>query len=270
MSNQEELITYEVQGKAAIITLNNPKKLNSLTIPQYDEICKYLENANEHPETIITLIQSTGRAFSAGANAEYIGKQDSEIETWLNLSVARQTYLVQTILNHKKVLAVAMNGFAIGLSAAMVALCDLIYVHDLSKTFLLAPFTNIGIVAEGGTSVTLLNRLGWSKSAEALLLSKRITGSDMLRTGMINKDYGGKFSTTNEFNETVLKELLDAIENLHPDSILQNKQLLKAMYKPTISAANSQEVYRGLKHWTSGIPMERFKKLTSGELKHKM
>ncbi|CAK9437443.1 uncharacterized protein LODBEIA_P18210 [Lodderomyces beijingensis] len=268
--SDSDLILYEVKDNVAIITLNNPKKLNSLTIPQYDEICKLLDQANQEPDTVITLIQSTGRAFSAGANAEYVGKQDSELNTWLELSVARQTYLVQTIMSHKKVLAVAVNGFAIGLSAAIVALCDLVYVHDISKTFLLTPFANIGIVAEGGTSFTLFERLGWSKASEALLLSKRISGADMLRSGLVNREFQGQFKSTEEFNQHVSSYLSEATKDLHPDSILQNKELLKAMYKPAISAVNSQEVYRGLQHWTSGIPMSRFKKLSSGELKHKM
>lgn len=135
----EDQITYEVKDRAVLITLNNPKKLNSLTLPQYDTLCKFLEKANNEEGTIITLIQSTGRVFSAGANADYITSQDTELDTWLNLMVAKQTFLVQTFLAHRKILAVALNGPAIGLSASFVALCDLVYVNDLSKTFLLTP-----------------------------------------------------------------------------------------------------------------------------------
>lgn len=263
-------ITYEVKDRAVLITLNNPKKLNSLTIPQYGILCKFLERANNEEGTIITLIQSTGRVFSAGTNADFVTSQDTELDTWLNLSVAKQTFLVQTFLAHKKILAVALNGPAIGLSASFVALCDLVYVNDLSKTFFLTPFANIGILAEGGTSATLPIRLGWSKAAEALLLSKRISGQDLQNAGLVNKHYGGKFKTAEEFNSTVLGELLDATENLHVDSILQNKELLKQIYKPAISMVNSQEVSRGVYKWTSGIPKDRFKKLASGELKHKL
>lgn len=268
--SDSESITYEVIGKAAVITLNNPRKLNSLTLPQYDELARLISRANDDENTIITLLQSTGRAFSAGADAKFVGKQDTEFETWLRSSLAMQVHLTQTIMNHKKILAVALNGFAIGLSAALIMMCDLVYVHDVTKTFLLAPFPNIGIVAEGGSSATFPVRLGWSKAAEALLLSKRISGEDMLKSGLINKAYDGKFSSAQDFNKTVLNELLNATESLHPDSILEIKELLKANFKPIISYANSQESYVGLTNWTSGMPLERFKKLSSGELKHKM
>ncbi|EGW33925.1 uncharacterized protein SPAPADRAFT_54184 [Spathaspora passalidarum NRRL Y-27907] len=264
-----DTITYEVKGTAAIITLNNPKTLNALTMEQYDTICKYLEQANDNPDTIITLLQSTGRVFSAGANAQAISNNDTKLETWLSKSVAKQVFLVQTVMAHKKILAAALNGPIIGLTASLVAMCDLIYVNNLKKTFLLTPFANIGIINEGGTSASLFTRLGWSKANEALLMSKRISGEDLYNVGFVNKHYDGKL-TTEEFNKKVLDELVDATENLHFDSIIQNKQLLKDMYGPQISSTISQEAFRGLKKWTAGIPLERFKKLMSGELKHKM
>lgn len=261
---------YEVIGNTAVITLNNPKKLNALTLPQYDMLARLIARANDEKNTTITLIQSTGRAFSAGGDAKFVGEQDTKFETWLRLSFIMQHHLTQTILDHKKILAVAMNGFAIGLSAAIVTLCDLIYVHDVSKTFLLTPFPSIGVLSEGGLAATLPIRLGWSKAAEALLLSKRISGEDLLRLGFINKAYDGMYSSTEDFNKAVLDELLTAAEGLHPGSIFQIKNLLKANFRQIVSYTNARESYDGLANWTSGVPKERFRKLASGELKHKM
>ncbi|KAI5964405.1 hypothetical protein KGF57_001078 [Candida theae] len=268
--SKQEFFSYEVIGNAAVITFNNPRKLNSFPIPQYNVLARLIARANDEKSTTITLIQSTGRAFSAGADSKFVGEQDTAFETWLQLSFMMQHHLTQTIMDHKKILAVALNGFAVGLSASLVMLCDLVYVHDVTKTYLLAPFSNIGIVAEGGASATLPMRLGWSKASEALLLSKRISGEDMLKSGLINKAYDGKFSSAEEFNKAVLDELQTATESLHADSIFGIKKLLKATFKPEISKANSKESYVGLANWTSGLPKERFKKLSSGELRHKM
>ncbi|CAL1186180.1 Enoyl-CoA hydratase/isomerase family protein [Candida parapsilosis] len=264
------LITYEVIGNAVVITLNNPEKLNSLTSHQYDELAQLIAKANDEKDTVATILQSTGRAFSAGADTKSVGNQRKELEIWLRSSLAMQVHLVQSIMNHKKILAVALNGFAIGLTATIVMMCDLVYVHDASKTFLLAPFSNIGIVAEGGSSATFPMRLGWSKAAEALLLSKRISGEDMMKSGVINKDYEGKYKSAEEFNKAVLDDLRQATENLHPDAIFGIKELLKTNFKPMVAYANSQESYVGLANWMSGYPMERFRKLASGELRHKM
>lgn len=93
-----------------------------------------MERADREEETVCTLIQSTGRYFSAGANIADRGLQESKAdelfshELWLNKFVARNTFLTDLFHNHTKILAAAVNGPVIGLSAALLALCDLVYV----------------------------------------------------------------------------------------------------------------------------------------------
>ncbi|MDC6271451.1 enoyl-CoA hydratase/isomerase family protein [Acetobacter pasteurianus] len=272
----EEDITYEVKGKAAIITLNIPKKLNALDGEQYLKLGKFVEEANNEEETVMTVIQSSGKFFSAGANfgdKKLMQADPQDLfshEYWLLRFVARNVWLTNLFNDHKKVLVAAINGPVIGLSSALVLLCDLIYVKDLNNFYILAPFANLGLVAEGASSATLLSRLGWSKASEALFLAKPISGKDCYNAGLVNKHYDGKFKSTEEFNEHVQKELFDAIENLHDDSILQNKQLLKLSRDQSINHANSQEVMRGLGKWLEGVPQGRFQQLAMKEVKHKL
>ncbi|RCK66278.1 3,2-trans-enoyl-CoA isomerase [Candida viswanathii] len=276
MSDEESDILYEVRDRTAIITLNIPKRLNALNGAQYLKLGKFLERANNEEDTVLTLIQALGRFFSAGANFADNDMAKVEMsklfshEYWLDRFVARNIWLTNLFNDHKKILAAAVNGPVIGLSTGLLLLVDLVYVHDLNKFYLLAPFANLGLVAEGASSATLFNRLGWSKASEALLLAKPISGQDCYNAGFINKHYDGKFSSTEEFNEHVYKELTDAFENLHEDSILQNKQLLKLSRDQAINVANSQEVMRGLGKWLEGVPQTRFAQLAQKEVKHKL
>ena len=64
MSSQD-IITLEYSGKIAIITLNNPKKLNALNTDLYYQIAEYLREIEKHDEIYITLFTGTGRFFSA-------------------------------------------------------------------------------------------------------------------------------------------------------------------------------------------------------------
>ncbi|CAK9437445.1 uncharacterized protein LODBEIA_P18230 [Lodderomyces beijingensis] len=269
-------IIYEVKDKVAVITLNIPKRLNALDGEQYLQLGKYVEQANNEEDTVMTIIQATGKYFSAGANfadKKMMQTDPAELfthEYWLGRFVARNVWLTNLFNDHKKVLVAAVNGPVIGLSSALLLLCDLIYVNDLSKFYLLAPFANLGLVAEGASSATLLSRLGWSKASEALFLAKPISGQDCWNAGFINKHYDGKHKTVEEFNQAVQNELTDAIENLHEDSILQNKQLLKLSRDQSINNANSQEVMRGLGKWLEGVPQGRFAQLAAREVKHKL
>lgn len=271
----EEEILYEVRDRAVIITLNAPKRLNALDFNGYLQLAKYVEAADQEEGTILTLIQSTGRYFSAGANigGGALTQNTEELfshEYWVKNFVGRNTYVTDVFHNHSKILAAAVNGPVIGLSTGLLALCDLVYVKDESEFYMLAPFANLGLVAEGASSATLFLRLGWSKSAEALLLAKPIKGPELKQLGFINKSYNGKFKSTEDFNAHVLKELTESFKDLHEPSILENKALLRYNRDQFITSANSREAVRGFYKWIEGAPQTRFAQLLQKEIKHKI
>lgn len=269
----ETEITYEVKGKIAIITLNVPDKLNALNGPQYLRLGQLVEEADKEEDTIMTIIQSSGRYFSAGANFKdpgFLNKgKDSEHEYWLQKFVGRNVWITDVFSNHKKILVGAVNGPVVGLSAALLALCDLIYVKDEKDFFMLAPFSNLGLVAEGAASATLFMRLGWSLASEAILLARPISGKDMNKVGFINQTFDGQFKTTEEFNLHIQKMLASQFENLHEDSILKNKQLLKANRDTLVNSANSSEAIKGFGKWIQGTPQAKFAQLAKKSIKHK-
>lgn len=276
MSESQDIL-YEVRDKVTIITLNVPSKLNALNGDQYLLLAKLVEQADKEEDTVVTLIQSTGRYFSAGANVADKGMLDVPMEQlfsheyWLDKFVARNTYLTYLFHNHTKVLVSALNGPVIGLSAALISLSDLIYVIDEKKVFLLAPFSNLGLVAEGGSSATLFLRLGWAKSAEALLFARPIPGTELNKLGFINKSYHDHtFKSTEEFNQKVHDDLVNQFENLYEPSIFANKQLLKANRDQLINSANSREGIKGFNQWIEGIPQSRFAQLMQKDIKHKL
>lgn len=277
MSEEENDITYEVKGKVTVISLNIPKKLNALNGLQYLKLAKMVEEADKEEDTIVTMIQSSGRFFSAGANFSDGGLANAKSEDlfsheyWLDKFVARNTYITNLFHTHSKVLVAAVNGPAIGLSAALLALCDLVYVMDDSKFYMLTPFSNLGLVCEGGTSATLFLRLGWSVASEALLFSRPIQGTVLNKLGFINKAYNEyNFKSADDFNAQVFKDISDQFEHLHEDSVLSNKQLMKYARESMIHSANSREVVKGLSKWVEGVPQSKFVQLAQKDIKHKM
>ena len=88
--------------------------------------------------------------------------------------------VTQAFYTHPKILITALNGPVIGLSAALISLSDFIYATP--STFLLTPFTSLGLVAEGVSSYSLVQRLGISKANEALIMSKRVSCEELERS----------------------------------------------------------------------------------------
>ena len=175
-----------------------------------------------------------------------------------NLNVTEAFY------NHPKILVVALNGPVIGLSAALTGWADFIYATP--DTFLLTPFSSLGLVSEGGASIGFVQRMGMSKANEALIMSKRISCEELVHCGYVNKvfDKAG-------FLEQVLKEVDDRLgPHLVPESLTRIKALIRKPGKDLIDAQGVLEVYGGLHVFGKGIPQEEFAKIARKEKRHKL
>ena len=162
-----------------------------------------------------------------------------------------------------------MNGPAIGLSAALIAFSDFIYIAP--HAFLLTPFTSLGLVAEGGASRAFVQRLGISKANEALIMSKRITAEEMLQVGFANKLIQTGKNEQEKFLAEVLKEVGDKLgDHLNSDSLLKVKALIRKPEREMMDGQTVAEVLGGLERFVSGIPQEEFRKVASGEKRHKL
>jgi Enoyl-CoA hydratase/isomerase len=60
-----EPIVVEFHGKIAVVTLNQPKKLNALDQDLYYRLAQILREIEARPEIFITLLTGSGRFFSA-------------------------------------------------------------------------------------------------------------------------------------------------------------------------------------------------------------
>lgn len=183
--------------------------------------------------------------------------------------VSNNLEVTNAFYTHPKILITALNGPAIGLSAALISLSDFIYA--MPHAFLLTPFTSLGLVAEGGASRAFVQRLGISKANEALIMSKRITAEEMLQVGFVNK----VFDLRSEQQEEFLGEVLEEVENrlgdhLNNESLIKVKALIRKPEREIMDAQNVAEVFGGLERLAAGVPQEEFRKVANHEKRHKL
>jgi enoyl-CoA hydratase/carnithine racemase len=187
--------------------------------------------------------------------------------------VSNNLDITHTFSNHPKILITALNGPVVGLSAALIAFSDFIYA--MPHTFLLTPFSSLGLVAEGGASAAFVQRLGVSKANEALIMSKRITAEEMVQVGFINKIFTDIDPQAADANQKFMAEVLKEVEerlggHLNRESLLKIKALLKHSAREEVDKANYREVYEGMDRFLKGIPQEEFRKIASGQKRHKL
>ncbi|KAF8468814.1 peroxisomal d3,d2-enoyl-CoA isomerase [Kalaharituber pfeilii] len=275
-SNDNPLI-LDVQGQIAVIYINLSHKLNALTGSHYRQLAYLLWDIANMSEVVVTVLTGKGKYFSAGADVQVVSgqspdKEDSQRTFWLQQFTINNIEVTRAFAEHPKLLVVALNGPAVGLSAAIVAHADFIYAT--SSTFLLAPFTSLGLVAEGASSYTFLQRLGLSKANEALILSKRLTSKELLECGFLNriystpKDPNDASSFHKEVLEDIRKEFLE--RGLNTESMLLVKRLVRRNFERTLGDANVKEAFYGLERFLKGAPQKELTLVANGQKKHKL
>lgn len=188
-------------------------------------------------------------------------------------SVPNNLHITHALYTHPKILVAALNGPCVGLSAAIVAHADFVYAAP--HTFLLTPFSSLGLVSEGLAAQTFVQRLGISKANEALIQSKRLTADELVHTGFINKivDAGNPKADgySDKFLAGVLEEVDDRMGNhLSHSSMLEIKKQIKAPFKQIYDAQGANEVFGLMDRFLQGIPQAEFAKVASGQKKHKL
>jgi peroxisomal 3,2-trans-enoyl-CoA isomerase len=161
----------------------------------------------------------------------------------------------------------ALNGPVLGLTAGLIAHSDFIYATE--NAFLLTPYTSIGLVTEGASSIAFVRRMGTAKAKEALILSKRIDAQELLESGFVNKIFPSQ--PDGSFRESVLAYVKDQFgDHLNGESMLKAKALIRAPEMDLMEQQNAKEVFGGLERFMLGIPQEEFRKIASGAKRHKL
>ncbi|KAM0713508.1 hypothetical protein Q7P37_010470 [Cladosporium fusiforme] len=265
-------VTLEVRGKVAIITLNIEKKLNAMTQDHYFRLAQLMREVAKRDDVFVTVLTGKGRFFSAGADVSISRAAQAGVDPykqWLQSFVANNLNITQAFYSHPKILVTALNGPAVGLSAALVGFSDFIYAAP--HAFILTPFSSLGLVAEGGASRGFVQRMGIAKANEALIMSKRITSDELVQCGFVNKLFDTKPTEQQRFLDLVLKEVDDRLgDHLVSDSLTKIKALIRKPEREILDAQGVAEVFGGLERFLSGVPQQEFSKIASGAKKHKL
>lgn len=299
-----ETIKLDIDHKNHIgtITLNDPNHLNSLSFEDFIQIGEYLNKLNLDNDLYVTVLQSSGnRMFSSGGKFESIMElknidntnQMNRIRQYIGNVSTPTIHMLNTFSSHNKPIICNLNGPAIGLSACLVLLCDLINVHlpmeseeqgEERKPYLLFPFSSLGFVAEAGSSVMLYNKLSINIANEHLIFSLPIRYNQMKNFGMIWKEYyyrddyenkidkNNNLDATDQFNKRCKNDIIkNIIENdLNAEAITEMKRRVIYKMKQRLKKATTEEIINTLPLWLSDEPISRFEQLSNKQRRHKL
>ncbi len=104
-------------------------------------------------------------------------------------------------------------------------------------------------------------------------MSKRITSEEMLQVGFINKifDVGRDDEQPGRFLAAVLEEVRERLgDHLNSESLVKVKAIIRKPEREMMDGQTVAEVMGGLERFAKGVPQEEFRKIASGEKRHKL
>jgi len=267
-------VFVEISGPIATITFNRPESLNAITAEDYEAFANALRNIDKNPAVTATIWQATGKWFCAGTDVKTrSSSSNSPTETTVRSAFAANvvpTHLdtSRAISEHSKILVAALNGPVMGIAAAFLGQFDFIYA--LPGAWFQVPLTFLGLVAEAGSSVSFVNRIGVAKANELLIFGKRKTAQELLECGFYNEIFPE--TPIDEFHRSVNRRVSSDLDGLVAEAVLKTKQLLRfgLNERNNMDSALLREGYAQAERTASGIPSERFAKIARKEIRHKL
>lgn len=180
-----ETVNLHLDEGLLTVELNRPDSLNAWVKQTGRDLLTALEAA-EGDDVRAVVITGAGRAFSSGADLRQ-GFEPNEAGHPDVGTPLRELYhpVIAGVRRLPKPVLAAVNGPAVGIGCSLALCADLIVAKE-SAYFLLA-FVNIGLVPDGGSSLWIPARAGFTRAAEMALLGERIPARQALEWGLINR-----------------------------------------------------------------------------------
>jgi 2-(1,2-epoxy-1,2-dihydrophenyl)acetyl-CoA isomerase len=181
-----ETVQVERRGGELRITLDRPEAMNAWNKQFGLDLLAAVEQAAGDDEVRAVVITGAGRAFSSGADLKAgfdptpAGRPD--VHTALT---ARYHPIITGIRRMPKPVVAAVNGPAVGIGLSHALAADLVIARE-SAYFLLA-FVNIGLVPDGGSSLFVPERVGFTRASEMAMLGEKVGARQALEWGLINR-----------------------------------------------------------------------------------
>ena len=176
-----QTIRIDRRGRALILTLNRPDKLNAVDKAMHGELATVFADAADDPGSDIIVVTGQGRAFSAGGDILWMQEM---IDHGFGQTAREAKRIVMSLLDCEKPIIAKVNGHATGLGATLALFCDVIFAADHAKIG--DPHVCVGFTAGDGGAVIWPQLIGYAKAKELLMTGDLISAPEAVRIGLIN------------------------------------------------------------------------------------
>ena len=176
-----EVLTV-LDGGVLTVTISRPEKKNALTNAMYGAMADALEHAEAQADIRVVVFRAEGEIFSAGNDLGDFANQS----VGQGPAVRHVERFLRNLVNASKPIIAAVQGKAVGVGTTMLLHCDMVLLSDDAQ--LIAPFINLALVPEAGSSLLMPARIGHVRAFEMFALGEPVVAADALAWGLANRE----------------------------------------------------------------------------------
>ena len=167
-------------GEIAELRLDNPAKLNALTVPMLQALEAHLDALDRDPDIRFVLVSaSAGKAFCAGADITAWG--DLSPSEFARVWVRHGHRIFDKLARLSKPTIAVLEAFAVGGGLELAAACDIRIMSP--KAYIAMPEAGVGIVPGWSGTQRLARLLPEAVLKEMVLFGRRINAERALALG---------------------------------------------------------------------------------------
>jgi len=234
MSNS--LVLVRDHGRVRLLTLNDPERRNPLSDALVEELLATLQKTEENSEVRAVVISGAGKAFSAGADLDFLRRVRSESAEANLAHSQRLRDLFLRVYTFPKPVIAAVNGAAVAGGAGLATACDLVVMDEEARIGYTE--VRIGFVA-ALVGVLLVRAVGEKHARELLLSGELVDAQTAYRMGLANR-----VVPVGESVAAALDWAAQLAEN-SPTSLALTKELLASYYGMGLEDALRQAATAG-------------------------
>jgi enoyl-CoA hydratase/carnithine racemase len=221
------LVTTERDGAVLIVRLTRPEKKNALTLAMYSAITAAFREASGAGDIHVLLFLGSPGAFTSGNDiADFMASPPSGPDSPV-------FGFLEALSTFEKPLVMGVDGPAIGVGTTMLLHADLVVASTRSRFQM--PFVDLGLVAEGASSVLLPERVGLALASRWLLLGESFDAEAARASGLLSE------VVSPEALEDRARSLAQALASKPVEAVRITKKLLRDPQREAVQKALHRE-----------------------------
>ncbi|ORA28824.1 enoyl-CoA hydratase/isomerase family protein [Mycobacterium aquaticum] len=255
-------VHVERRDDRAVVTLDEPGRLNVLSAPLVRQLRRTLEELVSDNDIRSVVLTGTDPGFSAGGDLRMMrtavqrqneAEGTADVWRWIRREFGG---IARLIAGSDTIFVAALNGPAAGVGLAWALTCDLAIASE--RAVIVPAFGRLGLIPEVGTSWALTRRLGYQGALAYYLRGDHIDAQTAHRLGLVHE------VVPHDQLLTVADEWCSRVAAMPPHAVAMTKPLLRAAADAGWNDALTLEEFAEPTCFTTGAFADSVETLLSG------